>query len=433
MSELIEIGLSDIKKIFKSLRENVGLDLSISLFDCVWAKNLPAADLVSKNKPINTGGHTSHIAITSHSMKMFPISDYKDSSWYRFEIDLIPKLIKYKVREVDVSSSFFSKREAFDTRGKHQIYISKKDYDDDCFYQLREQLNVDDQLWILKYKNQNKFFVFGLSKMMVEKYAIPNRFFYMDSNINKNNLMINNDNLKTRIIDVLKESNFGLNYKSILDYIFKVNVHYQSRISQKVIKLTLNSLVEKGILYSNIVDNNIVYEYRNKNFDEYVTELSKENTNMNSHDNIILPKTDKFIEINSSRVMLKNQKFISNSRIKEAALKLANHECQYGKLIGEIHNTFTSRKHEGSYMEAHHLVRMCDQSDELFVRNNKLVNLDQVKNIVSLCPICHAKIHFGRDEDVKNMIKKLYDFKKSDLSDCGIDISVQQLIDFYIN
>lgn len=101
-------------------------------------------------------------------------------------------------------------------------------------------------------------------------------------------------------------------------------------------------------------------------------------------------------------------KFKTNPRIAKTAIKIANYECEYGKMHNEIHITFTS-KFGYQYVEAHHLVPMSAQSDY------ENTNLDRVENIVSLCPICHASIHYGNSEERMKILEVLYNLKISNL------------------
>ena len=73
-------------------------------------------------------------------------------------------------------------------------------------------------------------------------------------------------------------------------------------------------------------------------------------------------------------------------------------------------------------MEAHHIIPL--SAHEQFE-----YNLDVDANIVSLCPNCHRKLHFGRD--IKIELKKLYDLRKDKLIKSGINISFEKLLDLY--
>lgn len=58
-------------------------------------------------------------------------------------------------------------------------------------------------------------------------------------------------------------------------------------------------------------------------------------------------------------------------------------------------------------------------------------DLDQLENMVSLCPLCHRLIHLGRDEDKETLLKKLFDQRKDQLKRIGIEITFSDLKEIY--
>lgn len=71
-----------------------------------------------------------------------------------------------------------------------------------------------------------------------------------------------------------------------------------------------------------------------------------------------------------------------------------------------------------NYVEAHHLVPM--QYQEQFENS-----LDIHANIVSICLVCHKKIHFELFDD------KLFNIRKERLIKGGINISLDELYSYY--
>ena len=175
------------------------------------------------------------------------------------------------------------------------------------------------------------------------------------------------------------------------------------------------------------------YQYKDRNLDEYTSEQRSSGQRVRGLTNEeINDRRGSKIDVSNSNHIAIKKKYSTNPAIKETALQLAGYECEYGKLINEDHVTFTSRKYENNYVEGHHLVRMCDQEKSYFIIDDKLVSLDQVDNIVSLCPICHAKIHFGKDEDILLMLETLYEDRKIRLYNSDIKITLDELKGLYV-
>ncbi len=87
------------------------------------------------------------------------------------------------------------------------------------------------------------------------------------------------------------------------------------------------------------------------------------------------------------------------------------------------HPTFIKKNGE-RYMEAHHLIPLEWQSEF----DNKL---DTSANLVSLCPLCHKLIHYGRPEDKNPILAKLFEERYEPLQKSGLEISQEALLRFY--
>lgn len=92
------------------------------------------------------------------------------------------------------------------------------------------------------------------------------------------------------------------------------------------------------------------------------------------------------------------------------------------------HATFESKKTGRAFMEAHHLIPI-RFSTEMWDRFSK--NIDCVENLVSLCPNCHRAIHYGSKRVKEELIHILYESKKNELHEVGVDISEQELLIMY--
>lgn len=102
------------------------------------------------------------------------------------------------------------------------------------------------------------------------------------------------------------------------------------------------------------------------------------------------------------------------------ALEEANFSCE----VDNTHKTFISRATNEQYMEAHHLIPLQFQEEFLY-------SLDIPANIVSICPNCHKKLHFGFIEDNKEILKKLLERKNDRLKEFGIIINENELFEIY--
>jgi len=87
------------------------------------------------------------------------------------------------------------------------------------------------------------------------------------------------------------------------------------------------------------------------------------------------------------------------------------------------HPTFI-KKDGGRYMEVHHLIPLEWQNEFTY-------KLDTRANLIPLCPLCHKLIHYGRIEDKKPILARLYNERRDALRESGLDISLDELIRFY--
>lgn len=100
------------------------------------------------------------------------------------------------------------------------------------------------------------------------------------------------------------------------------------------------------------------------------------------------------------------------------ALRRAEYRCE----IDGSHPTFIRRTTRLPYMEPHHLIPMSET-------DNFDVSLDREQNIICLCSTCHKQIHYGTKDSVREMITKLFDARKDQLSGIlGKEITLQELL-----
>jgi len=89
--------------------------------------------------------------------------------------------------------------------------------------------------------------------------------------------------------------------------------------------------------------------------------------------------------------------------------KLAIQRFQLSKFSCEVdgsHETFTSIKTGKPFVEAHHFIPMMYQGEYSF-------SLDQIENIICLCPNCHSGFHHAIPSEKIQYIGKIYEKRPS--------------------
>ncbi|MDQ0884891.1 5-methylcytosine-specific restriction protein A [Peribacillus sp. V2I11] len=105
-----------------------------------------------------------------------------------------------------------------------------------------------------------------------------------------------------------------------------------------------------------------------------------------------------------------------NAVLASKALMFSNYTCE----IEGSHETFISKSTNMPYVESHHLIPMARQKDFQY-------DLDQLANLISLCPLCHRLIHLGTDEEKEKLLRKLFDQRRGRLETIGIEITFSDL------
>lgn len=147
-------------------------------------------------------------------------------------------------------------------------------------------------------------------------------------------------------------------------------------------------------------------------FEKYLTENPADVTKADIEDK---PK-DKpnHRSVNNKKVWSRNPKYATE------AVADADYLCE----INNQHKHFISKFNGENYVEAHHLIPM--QYQEQFDNS-----LDIHANIVSICLVCHKKIHFGLFDKKKEILEKLFNSRRERLIKSGIYISLDELYSYY--
>ena len=165
----------------------------------------------------------------------------------------------------------------------------------------------------------------------------------------------------------------------------------------------------------------IVYEYlliKNKNLDAFDLKEQQDifNSTIVSSNELDKLGNREPVKINTGG----SKRYKTNPKIAKTVLKLSNYKC----MVDENHTTFYTKK-QILFTEAHHLIPISFQDNYL------PINIDRKENIVSLCPTCHRAVHLGNIDEKKNRLKVLFDLKKSELEKVGIEITFEDLMNYY--
>lgn len=121
-----------------------------------------------------------------------------------------------------------------------------------------------------------------------------------------------------------------------------------------------------------------------------------------------------------------NPKPKRNPQIAANALTIADNVCEFDK----SDRTFL-RKSGIRYTEPHHLIPISKYMDFEYA-TKKYRNLDVEENIVSLCSHCHNLLHYGRPEDKKSILKKLFAKRQAVLRAVGLELKTfEELMKYY--
>lgn len=163
-------------------------------------------------------------------------------------------------------------------------------------------------------------------------------------------------------------------------------------------------------------------------FNEYMLRMNQDDSLYQEQleDSIPVSGTDdssirepEYLDSKTGRVAKKNPSISSK------AVAASGFKCAYDP----NHHTF--QKANGvQYMEGHHLIP-CNpgNSEKYWKRFGR--NIDCFENIVSLCPICHRRIHYGSDAERAEIIDRLYEVQAEKLKAAGLQISLKELRELY--
>ena len=103
--------------------------------------------------------------------------------------------------------------------------------------------------------------------------------------------------------------------------------------------------------------------------------------------------------------------------IVEQVLQADKYLCE----INPKHKTFIARRNDQPYLEGHHLIPLAKQKDFK-------VSLDVYANIIGLCPNCHRQLHFGKQTEIRDILKPIYTARAARLQNSGITLSKDEFL-----
>lgn len=112
--------------------------------------------------------------------------------------------------------------------------------------------------------------------------------------------------------------------------------------------------------------------------------------------------------------------YIRDIKTSRNAILNSNFTCE----INPEHKSFISKITQENFVEAHHLVPISYYDDF-----NKSIDIEA--NIISLCPNCHKKIHYGLQKEKEGMLKELWSRRITRLQKVGINIAFERLFSYY--
>lgn len=176
--------------------------------------------------------------------------------------------------------------------------------------------------------------------------------------------------------EILRRISFSFNTDDMRVITPNKNYYILKRNSKYSFRDNINSL---------IVDNK-VYEFDK----EYIKKENEMDNELNEEINELKP---------ISKITSTSVHYPRDSKVAKKAIKKYGRVCA----INSKHELF-DKKDNIKYIEVHHIIPMSAQKyyDE--------VKLDQVWNIVCLCPNCHREIHYGKNKRI--MLKKIYESRK---------------------
>lgn len=129
------------------------------------------------------------------------------------------------------------------------------------------------------------------------------------------------------------------------------------------------------------------------------------------------------VEIDGSKPMPRSKSITTQQwPVNDAQKETVRIKCRYCCELAHNHPRFPRKGDGKPFVEVHHLIPMNAQA---YFNHS----LDVQANLICLCPNCHSEIHYGVRRDI--LIEKLYKIRAESLRRAALDISLQELLEYY--
>lgn len=114
------------------------------------------------------------------------------------------------------------------------------------------------------------------------------------------------------------------------------------------------------------------------------------------------------------------EKINRDSEVSGNAIINAGYKYEYNP----NHIWFNSKSTNRPYVEAHHLIPMAGYDDFEY-------SIDVEANVVSLCVVCHKKLHHATMREKIDILTYLYNERKERFEQCNIGLDLEEVVRYY--
>jgi hypothetical protein len=194
-----------------------------------------------------------------------------------------------------------------------------------------------------------------------------------------------------------------------------------------VLEDALNYQENLGILGDQLID--YIYELTHSYIEEHKHEVgmrrllkldTDENDQVEQDENDVSKETNEGPKEKPQESTVSLSRYPRNKEVSNRALKLAQYRCE----ADEKHVYFISAITNENYVEAHHFIPLQFQDEFDY-------SLDVLENIISLCVVCHKKLHHSKFDEKKDTLRQLYNEREARMRERGIWLPLDQLFIYY--